>query len=155
MNEISKWLDGVRGTDSIREVARKIGSTHATLNRQVNDDSLSFELVRAIAYTYGRPVLADLVATGHLSLDDIGASDLENAITAASDEQLLVEIARRLEVPGANALFDRPISEAVEEATNITHLHDVRAPKQNHKEVANDSINEFPEGDDADHDGGA
>ncbi|KAA0961201.1 hypothetical protein FQ142_10180 [Microbacterium sp. ANT_H45B] len=49
VGEPGKWLDAVRGSDSIRAVARKIGTTHATLNRQANDDSLSFELVRSIS----------------------------------------------------------------------------------------------------------
>lgn len=117
MNDTIKWLDSVRGADSIREVSRKIGTTHATLNRQANEDSLSFEIVRSISYAYGRPVLADLVATGHLSATDIGFSAIENALHSATDEQLVLEVARRLEVTDLGTVFDKPISEAVAEAT--------------------------------------
>lgn len=117
MNDTIKWLDAVRGSDSIREVARKIGTTHATLNRQANDDSLSFELVRSISYAYKRPVLADLLATGHLAPEDIGISDTENALHAATDEALVLEVGRRLGMTDAGSLFDKPMSQAVTEAT--------------------------------------
>lgn len=117
MNDTTKWLDSIRGADSIREVARKIGTTHATLNRQANDDSLSFELVRSISYAYKRPVLADLLATGHLAPEDIGVSTIENALHAATDEQLVLEVARRLDVSDVGTIFDKPVSEAVTDAT--------------------------------------
>jgi hypothetical protein len=117
MNDTIKWLDGVRGSDSIREVARKIGTTHATLNRQANDDSLAFELVRSISYAYQRPVLADLLATGHLAPEDVGISDVENALHAATDEALVLEVGRRLGMTDTGSLFDKPMSEAVTDAT--------------------------------------
>lgn len=148
-----QWIDAVRGTDSIREVARKSDVTQATLNRQVNLDMLTFEVVRDVARAYGRPLLSDLVRLEFLSTDDVGSSSIENALRSATDEQLLLAVAERLDV--SSTLFDKPISAAVEEASNVTHLHDVRAPKKNRKEVANESIEEFPDGDDADHDGGA
>lgn len=113
MNETIKWLDTVRGSDSIREVARRIGTTHATLNRQANDDSLSFELVRSISYAYNRPVLADLLATGHLAEKDLGVDSIENALHSATDEQLVLEVARRLDATDIGAIYDKPISEAV------------------------------------------
>jgi hypothetical protein len=118
MNPSMKWLDAVRGTDSIREVARRIGSTHATVNRQAADDSLSFEIVRAISRAYGRPVLADLVELGHLKATDLGVSDIDNALRAASEEELIVEVGRRLGISGT-LLFDAPISQAVGAAANI------------------------------------
>lgn len=118
MNDTTRWLDSVRGSDSIREVSRKIGTTHATLNRQAADDSLSFEIVRSISYAYGRPVLADLVATGHLAPSDVGFSEIENALHAATDEQLVLEVARRLNVKDIG-IFDAPISEAVTTASNV------------------------------------
>lgn len=153
MNKAMQWIDAVRGTDSIREVARKSDVTQATLNRQVNLDMLTFEVVRDVARAYGRPLLSDLVRLEFLSTDDVGSSSIENALRSATDEQLLLAVAERLDV--SSTLFDKPISVAVEEASNVTHLHDVRAPKKNRKEVANESIEEFPDGDDADHDGGA
>ena len=112
------WIDGVRGTDSIREVARRAGLNQATLNRQVNLDAIGYDVVRDIARAYSRPVLSALVATGHLSPEDVGLGDVEAALSAATDEQLVLEVARRLDIPAASMLFDQPLSSATERAAN-------------------------------------
>lgn len=122
MNETTRWLDRVRGNDSIREVARKIGTTHATLNRQARDDQIAFELAREISRTYGRPILADLVALGFLTADDIGVDSVESALSAATDEQLVFEVGKRLGVTNASQLFDAPLGEAIESASKIVRL---------------------------------
>ncbi|SDG23350.1 hypothetical protein [Microbacterium sp. 77mftsu3.1] len=112
MNDSTKWLDDVRGKDSIREVARKVGTTHATLNRQAAEDAMSFEIVRAIARVYERPVLADLVRLGHLDPSDLGASDATTALRAAREEDLVAEVGRRLGLSGS-ILLDLPITRAI------------------------------------------
>lgn len=116
-----KWVDEVRGTDSLREVARRARVHQATLNRQINLDQLTFEMVRDIARAYDRPVLADLIATGHLAAADAGVGDIDTALRAASDEQVVVEVGRRLGVVELSPLFDAPISEAVGRAGEIIH----------------------------------
>lgn len=115
-----KWVDEVRGADSIREVARRSGINQATLNRQINLDVLSFESVRDISRAYDRVLLADLVATGHIAQSDIGTDDIANALYAASDAQLVAAVAMRLGVD--LSIFDKPITEAFSTASNITHL---------------------------------
>lgn len=137
-----KWIDSVRGNDSIREVARKAGINQATLNRQVNLDILSFDVVRDIARAYGRPALADLVTTGHLSAEDVGVGDVETALHAATDEQLVLEIARRLDTPQISALFDKPISHAIDDASNVHQFQprNVSSPSGDLAEVASDSM---------------
>ncbi|MEV8023347.1 hypothetical protein [Microbacterium sp. NPDC080220] len=117
MNDSTRWLDDVRGKDSIREVARKVGTTHATLNRQANEDAMSFEIVRTISRVYGRPVLADLVRLGHLDQSDLGESDAATALRAAREEDLVAEVGRRLGLSGS-ILLDLPISAAVA-ASNV------------------------------------
>ena len=116
MNTAMKWIDEVRGSDSIREVARRAGINQATLNRQVNLDILGFDVVRDISRAYGRPILADLIKTGFLAQSDVSADGIESALHAASDEQLLLEIAARLEVTDFGTIYDKPISEAVSDA---------------------------------------
>lgn len=113
-----KWLDDVRGTDSVREVARRVGMNQGTLNRQINLDLLTFEVVRDISRAYGRPVLGDLVQTGHLSPSDLGVSDVDTVLRSATEEELIVEVGRRLGVSGS-VLFDVPISAAVASASNV------------------------------------
>lgn len=112
-----QWIDEVRGNDSLRGAARKAGITSAKLIRQVNDDLLSFETVRDVSRAYGRSVVADLIATRHLTRDDAGAEGLELVLRTATDEDLVVEVGRRLGVTAVGTLFDKPISEAVTEAT--------------------------------------
>lgn len=130
-----KWVDDVRGTDSIREVARRSGINQATLNRQINLDMLSFDSVRDISRAYDRVMLADLVATGHLAPSDIGDDDIVNALDAATDAQLVAAVAHRLKVD--LSIFDRPITQAFADA-NVHQFptRNVPAPSEDLGEVA-------------------
>lgn len=121
MNIAMKWVDTVRGADSIREVARRSGINQATLNRQVNLDMLSFESVRDISRAYERAVLADLITTNHLNPSDVGVDDIANALNAATDAQLVAAVASRLGVD--LTIFDKPITEAFSDAANVTQMH--------------------------------
>ncbi|MFE2772249.1 hypothetical protein [Microbacterium resistens] len=137
MNDAIRWIDQVRGNDSMRGAARKAGITSAKLIRQVNDDMLTFETVRDVARAYGRPVLADLVAMGMLTPGDAGMGSVERALSAASDEQLVLEVARRLEVADIGTIYDKPVSEAVEEAkVHRFPPRDVPSSQQNLPRVA-------------------
>ena len=122
MNTAMRWIDEVRGTDSLRAVARRAGVTSAKLIRQVNDDQLSFETVREVSRAYERSVISDLIVTGHLTVQDAGADGIERVLHAATDEHLVLEIARRLDAPTISAIFDKPISSAVATASNVHHL---------------------------------
>lgn len=134
-----KWVDEVRGTDSLREVARRIGTTHSTLARQVNNDQLTFETVREISRAYDRPVLADLITLGHLSTEDAGIEGVERALHSATDAQLVLEVSRRLDV-APSMLWDAPISEAVSRADATVHYPEFnREPVDDFKAVASES----------------
>ncbi len=113
-----KWIDEVRGTDSIREVARKARMNQGTLNRQINLDQIAFETVRAVARAYDLPVVPALIATGHLSREDVGYSD--SVLTAASDDELVEEVAKRLRRNSVSSDYDLPISQL---PSGITPLH--------------------------------
>lgn len=117
MNKSIRWIDEVRGNDSLRGAARKAGITSAKLIRQVNDDVLTFETVRNISRAYGRAVVSDLIVTGHLTPEDAGAEGVERVLRTATDEALVLEVARRLEVSSMGTVYDKPVSEAVTEAT--------------------------------------
>ena len=139
MNESMRWVDEVRGVDSLREVARKIGTTHSTLARQINGDQLTFDSVREIARAYRRPVLSDLMRLNFLSAQDAGMEGVERALSAATDEQLVIEIARRLDVTPSSMLWDAPVTEAVERAENVTRLEDHRfTPVDDERAVASE-----------------
>lgn len=120
MNLAMKWIDDLRGTDSIREVARKSGIAQPTLARQINNGQLTFESVRDVSRAYGRAVLADLITLGHLSESDAGIEGIERALSAATDEQLVVEVGKRLDVTPSSMVWDAPASEAIERAENVS-----------------------------------
>ena len=126
MNKAMKWIDEVRGSDSLREVARRTNLNQATLNRQVNLDMLTFETVRDVSRAYGRSVLADLIALEHLTESDAGIEGIGRALAAATDEQLVVEIGKRLDVTPSSLLWDDPVSDAVDRAENVTRMEDHR-----------------------------
>lgn len=121
MNKAMKWIDEVRGSDSLREVARRTNLNQATLNRQVNLDMLTFETVRDVSRAYGRSVLADLIALEHLTESDAGIEGIGRALAAATDEQLVVEIGKRLDVTPSSLLWDAPVSDAVDRADATVH----------------------------------
>lgn len=130
-----KWIDEVRGTDSIREVARRSGLNQATLNRQINLDMLTFDAIRDIARAYSRSLLADLVRTGFLAPSDVSEDGIESALHAATDEQLVLEVARRLDVSDFGTIYDKPISRAVADAT-ITQIRPDVPGQEEHRSLA-------------------
>jgi hypothetical protein len=142
MNESIRWIDEVRGNDSLRGAARKAGITSAKLIRQVNDDLLTFETVRDISRAYGRSVVADLISTGHLSRADAGAEGVERVLRTASDEDLVLEVARRMEVTSIGTIYDKPISEAVTEATihQMPTRGNVPTPDEDRALAASDDV---------------
>ncbi|GGH33930.1 hypothetical protein [Microbacterium album] len=119
VNVSMKWIDEVRGKDSIREVARRVGMNQGTLNRQINLDQLSFETVRAVCREYELPVIPALVSTGHLSREDAGIDAAATALRSATDEQIVEEVARRLRVSSMDTAYDVPVSEVL---GNVTHM---------------------------------
>lgn len=150
MNQSIRWIDEVRGNDSLRGAARKAGITSAKLIRQVNDDLLTFETVRDISRAYGRSVVSDLIETGHLTRTDAGADGLERVLRMASDEELVLEVARRMEVTSIGTIYDKPISEAVSDA--VVHQfpqRDVPAPVHDERRVAQKKSRD-PGGDEGD-----
>lgn len=150
MNESIRWIDEVRGNDSLRGAARKAGITSAKLIRQTNDDMLTFETVRDISRAYGRAVVSDLIRTGHLTLSDAGAEGLERVLQTATDEELLLEIARRLEATSMGTVFDKPVSEAVTDAkVHQFPRRGVATPVQDERAVAKKKSRD-PGGDEGD-----
>ncbi len=148
MNESMKWIDSVRGTDSLREVARRIHTTHSTLARQVNADAVTFETVRDVSRAYRRSVLSDLILLGHLTTADAGLEGVERALQAATDAELVREVARRMDGGAASMYWDSPISEAVDRAENVARLDDHRRPPvDDERAVASEFDGDYDEDD--------
>ncbi len=130
MNAVHAWLKATCGDDSYREIARRAGLSDSIISRQMREQgALSFEVAAGIAREYGASVLGAMLANGILSPEEAGAETVEAVLNAATDEQLVLEIARRLDVPNANPLFDAPITRAVDDAkvTRLDTRRNVRA----------------------------
>lgn len=139
---VHAWLKSTCGDDSYREIARRANLSDSIISRQIREDgSLSFEVAVAIARAYDSPVLAALLANGRLAPEEIGASGVEAALRSATEEQLVIEIARRLDIPGAHDLFDKPLDEAAADArvTHIESRRNVRALPDDEREAAFES----------------
>ena len=104
------WLSEIVGSDSTNEIARRSGLTVSTVHRQRASGSFSPETMAAIARAYGANVLDALIAHGVLSATDVESGFALDALRDATDEQLVNEIARRLEgvADGEGGIFDAP-----------------------------------------------
>jgi hypothetical protein len=121
-NAIHVWLKATCGDDSYREIARRAGLSDSIISRQIREQGhLGYEVAAGIARAYDAPVLGALIANTLLSPEEAGSDTVEAVLSTATDEQLVLEVARRLDVPDANAIFDAPVSTAVKDA-NVTHL---------------------------------
>ncbi|WP_406709327.1 hypothetical protein QEV61_04545 [Trueperella pyogenes] len=108
----AKWLKEIAGTTggalSINAIAIKAGLPQATLNRHVNAGALTAEEVISICRAYLYPVTQGLVDLGFITEEDLKLPSIQATLRDATDEQLVDEIARRLE-QGKREAFDQPI----------------------------------------------
>ncbi|WP_417556110.1 hypothetical protein [Microbacterium sp.] len=141
-SSVLAWIKSTCGDDSYREIARRANLSDSIISRQIRDlGALSFEVASAIARAYDSPVLAALLANALLTPEEAGASGIEASLRAATEQQLVIEIARRLDIPGAHDLFDKPIDDALQDA-RVTHINtrrNVPAADQDEREAAFES----------------
>lgn len=93
---IQDWYTEVTGKDSVHAIADKSGIPPTTLYSQVKGEITATSAVR-IARAYGRPPTEPLVIMGLLSKEDLEALASARVLAAASDRDLVDELARRLE----------------------------------------------------------
>ncbi|MBN9210763.1 MAG: hypothetical protein BGO45_10845 [Microbacterium sp. 71-36] len=113
-----EWLKAIGATESLRDIASRSGISHATLSRQITNGRFLIETSLELARAYDASPIAALVANGHLTEEEAGISGIDVALSTATDEQIVLEVGRRLGVSGS-ILFDAPISQAVEMAGNV------------------------------------
>ncbi|MBD8218252.1 hypothetical protein IFU40_06340 [Microbacterium sp. CFBP 13617] len=114
-----EWLKAIGATESLRETAEQAGLSHATLSRQITAGRFLIETAIALARAYGTSPVAALVANGHLTEQEAGLDGIQVALAAASDEQLVIEVSKRMGIEGASTLFDAPASQAAKAAENV------------------------------------
>lgn len=106
-----RWFAGILESTTLNDISKKSGVPIATLHRQTQAGSvLSAENVIKIAREFGGNIPAALIATGYVT-----QSELERVVTVgvlgdASDQELLDEIARRLDLTadGQGGVLDQP-----------------------------------------------
>lgn len=101
---VSEWLIGLKGEDSMRAASQKSGYAQTTLQRQIDKGALSPEMVIALCRAYDRSPVQGLVETGYINEYEVEGVDLAIALHDATNEQLLNEIMRRSD-PEARYLF--------------------------------------------------
>lgn len=114
-----EWLKVIGANESLRDIAARSGVSHATLSRQITAGRFLIETSLELARAYDVSPVAALVSNGYLTAEEAGYSGIEVALQSASDEQLIVEVGRRLGLSAASTLFDAPISTAVQTANGV------------------------------------
>lgn len=113
MTTTEAWIDAISAGSSLRQVAITAHLPAPTIARQVRENTLSPENVVAIARAYDASPLDGLVATGLLRRDEVGTAGILDALRAASDEQLVEEVSRRLhDAAPVASVYSMPMSEA-------------------------------------------
>lgn len=91
-----QWLLSIT-TDSRHAIAQRLGISHTTLNRQINDEGkLSADLIINVAHAYNGDVVRALLLAGKLTAGDVeryqgrgGAGGLEQFTRVALLQELL------------------------------------------------------------------
>ena len=110
MKSIDKyqWLKEAMNGETINELANKAGISSATAWRQFNNDlNFTAENVILIARAYHKDPVEALVAFDYLREDERGAASLRAALKNATNDDLLTEIAARLDRDPS--LADQPV----------------------------------------------
>ena len=110
MNEdLADLLKTLTGARSLRAIATQAKLEPSTLSRQVNGD-LPAETAIAIARAYGLSVVRTLVQLGYVTDAEAAEGTLEAALAQATDEQLAVEMLRRVQSGSAGDAITEPVT---------------------------------------------
>lgn len=103
-----QWLKEAMNGETINELANKAGISSATAWRQFNNDlNFTAENVILIARAYHKDPVEALVAFDYLRDDERGTASLRAALQNATNDDLLTEIAARLDRDPS--LADQPV----------------------------------------------
>lgn len=120
MSTQEEWVSAVSGGASRRQVAADIGMPQSTYNRQANAGRFDAETVIAIARTYGIEPVSALAKLGFLTTDEAVKMDLHDAVRLLTDQQLVRELARRVDDNEAawQGTFDDVVDDATRDLTS-------------------------------------
>ncbi len=107
---LMEWYAATVGDASVNAVATRADIVQTTLARQIKAQSLSPEVIVAVARAYGRDVLDALVLAGLISREDIRAHGVHRALSDAFDAEIAAEVVRRLASGEPRPILDTPLS---------------------------------------------
>ena len=140
-----QWLKETMNGETINELANKAGISSATAWRQFNNDlNFTAENVILIARAYHKDPVEALVAFDYLRDDERGTASLRAALKNATNDDLLTEIAARLDRDPT--LADQPVWQGdpkdldhhqviADEIAANPNLYDLAANQDANKEI--------------------
>lgn len=96
MSNHRDWFDSITDGASKAEAARRTEIANSTLSHQYRHAAFSATSVIAIAKAYGKNPIRALLQTGYLTQDNIDAMFSPTPIDAFTDQQLVRELAFRI-----------------------------------------------------------
>lgn len=138
--EHRQWLEKLINGDSYRTAAKKIGIDQSTITKQLTrGGTLRPENVIALARAYGRKAADELVRTGYLEPDDMEGLGVEEALSRATNLQLLTEIDKRMSEGTGSVFAETPSN--ISDNRDDTHL---RAVSYEHDDREEDDHGYYP-----------
>lgn len=126
MKEHKTWFEELTQSASGRAAADLADISPATMNRQLARNALSAETVISLARAYGRSPVRALLETGYLLPEEAGMLSPEELLQSLSDQQVIADVARRIDDNPAHWLgtFDEVIErEATPHLTPVSDAH--------------------------------
>lgn len=126
MTEHKEWFEKLTQNASGRAAADLADISPATMNRQLARNALSAETVIALARAYGRSPVRALLETGYLLPEETGMPSPEELLQSLTDQQVIADVARRIDSEPAHWLgtFDEVVArEATPHLTPVSDPH--------------------------------
>ncbi|QOR47611.1 hypothetical protein INS90_10255 [Trueperella pecoris] len=125
-----EWLQKVAADENgrvvISAISKRSSLANSTLTERAKADSLTADQVIAICRAYRYPVSQGLIDLEFITEEDLKLPSIQATLRDATDEQLVDEIARRLE-QGRREVFDRPIR-PVDDRPVLSEVPDTMPP---------------------------
>lgn len=111
-NRLKAYLDRATGGKSLRSIAAEVGMEQSTLSRQLSGE-VKVQTVVEICRAFKLPMVEAFVAAGFITQDEAGSMEVESALRAATDRQLIMELLRRVDAKEAGPEITEPLDESV------------------------------------------
>lgn len=111
-NSLKAYLDRATGGKSLRSIAAEVGMEQSTLSRQLSGE-VKVQTVVEICRAFKLPMVEAFVAAGFITQDEAGSMEVESALRAATDRQLIMELLRRVDAKEAGPEITEPVDESV------------------------------------------